>query len=61
MLDVNLLEFDVPSQGCSKAAVGAITLDGLLRSLKYQDALKIPRDFARMFFKTQNDRIEGMW
>lgn len=49
------------SQGCSKAAIGAITLDGLLRAPRYRTAIQVPANFGLDFFKRHKHRIAGAW
>ncbi|KAL5489740.1 hypothetical protein ACEPAI_4572 [Sanghuangporus weigelae] len=48
-------------QGCSKAAIGAITLDSLLRESSMLRSTTIPRGFGRKFFKFHSSRIAGTW
>lgn len=49
------------SQGCSKATIGAITLDAVLKSRRYSEATKLPADFGRDFFTIHKDKIQGIW
>ncbi|KAI5116397.1 hypothetical protein M0805_005865 [Coniferiporia weirii] len=48
-------------QGCSKATMGAIALDGFLREAPYSNTTTIPAGFGRKFFKMHKDKIEGVW
>ena len=48
-------------QGCLKAAVGAIILDGMLKKKPYSDSTEILPGFARQFFKRQREVIEPIW
>ncbi|KAL5526452.1 hypothetical protein ACEPAF_8175 [Sanghuangporus sanghuang] len=48
-------------QGCSKATIGAVTLDSMLKSPPISDATKIPRNFGRDFFMKHADKIRGVW
>ncbi|THH04060.1 hypothetical protein EW145_g5799 [Phellinidium pouzarii] len=47
-------------QGSSKAAMGAMTLDGLLRKAPYANMTTIPYGFGREFFKRHKDKIENI-
>lgn len=49
------------SQGCTKACIGAITLDSLLRSPGLKEATTIPDKFGSNFFKLHADKISGAW
>lgn len=49
------------SQGCTKACIGAITLDSLLRSPGLKEATTIPDKFGSNFFKIHADKISGAW
>ena len=57
MIKANLLY----RQGCSKAAIGSITLDGMLRRQPYAGMTSIPDGFGREFFKIHREKIEGIW
>lgn len=48
-------------QGCSKAAMGAITLDGMLRKKPFCDSTSIIPGFGRLFFKRQCEVLEPLW
>ncbi|KAL5529778.1 hypothetical protein ACEPAG_5765 [Sanghuangporus baumii] len=48
-------------QGCSKAAIGAITIDSLLRESTMLTSTTIPQGFGRKFFKFHSSRIAGTW
>ncbi|KAL5511076.1 hypothetical protein ACEPAH_4291 [Sanghuangporus vaninii] len=48
-------------QGCSKAAIGAITLDSLLRRPSMLRSTTIPQGFGRKFFKFHSSRIASTW
>ncbi|KAG6918619.1 hypothetical protein DXG01_013030 [Tephrocybe rancida] len=53
-------------QGCSKATIGAVTLNTLLYSINLvnseADTLSDPfGGFSERFFKVQNDKIESFW
>ncbi|EGO20597.1 hypothetical protein SERLADRAFT_476950 [Serpula lacrymans var. lacrymans S7.9] len=47
-------------QGCSKALIGAITLNTALHEAKV-NGNGIPSNFSKSFFKLQQPKIEGFW
>ncbi|KAH8117861.1 hypothetical protein DFH11DRAFT_1503246 [Phellopilus nigrolimitatus] len=48
-------------QGCSKATIGAVALDAMLRTARYARATKISSDFGRSFFTMHVDKIQHIW
>jgi len=48
-------------QGCTKAVVGAITLDSLLRSRGMKNRQDIPNSFSSNFFKLHYNKIADAW
>ncbi|EJD02492.1 uncharacterized protein FOMMEDRAFT_157715 [Fomitiporia mediterranea MF3/22] len=48
-------------QGCQKAAIGAISLDNMLRRPSLLNSISIPRGFGRCFFEFHSPRIAGAW
>jgi len=48
-------------QGCTKAVVGAIALDGLLRSPSMKYRQDIPHTFSSKFFKLHYNKIIDAW
>ncbi|THH06443.1 hypothetical protein EW145_g4086 [Phellinidium pouzarii] len=48
-------------QGCSKATIGALALDGFLKSSSYANLTTIPAGFGREFFKMHKNKIESIW
>ncbi|KAI5117976.1 hypothetical protein M0805_004909 [Coniferiporia weirii] len=49
------------AQGCSKACVGAITLDSMLRSRPMVNSTSIPLGFSRQFFKELTLKTASAW
>ena len=49
------------SQGCSKATIGAVTLDAILRQPRYSKLTHVTQDFGREFFKLHKDKIQDVW
>ncbi|KAL5526456.1 hypothetical protein ACEPAF_8179 [Sanghuangporus sanghuang] len=48
-------------QGCSKATIGAVALDAMLKTLPFAESTKIPPNFGRDFFIMHADKIQGVW
>ncbi|KLO08764.1 hypothetical protein SCHPADRAFT_931591 [Schizopora paradoxa] len=48
-------------QGCTKACIGAIVLDNLLRSPRYAQTRKVVPGFSSEFFKIHHDKIVDAW
>ena len=48
-------------QGCLKAAVGAIILDGMLKKKPFLNSTLILPGFGRQFFKRQREVLEPLW
>lgn len=48
-------------QGCTKAAAGAIILDGMLKKKPFSDSTAILPGFGRQFFKRQREVLEPLW
>ena len=47
--------------GCTKAAIGAIVLDKMLRQPSCYETTYIPTGFSRNFFKEQSVKVAGAW
>ena len=49
-------------QGCSKAIVGAVALNTILKSLDLrQPSAVTPANFSKLFFESQASKIEPVW
>ncbi|KLO08762.1 hypothetical protein SCHPADRAFT_944175 [Schizopora paradoxa] len=48
-------------QGCTKACVGAITLDSVLRSSNVAHKREIPKGFGAKFFKVHYNKVVDAW
>ena len=60
----HLLKVDCLSycrQGCSKAAIGAILLDAMLRQPRFAESTGMPHGFGREFFRMHKDKIQAVW
>jgi hypothetical protein len=48
-------------QGCSKAIIGAVTLNTVLRAHSQDSSESLPANFSKLFFETQAAKTDSIW